>query len=89
MDAAAIRRRPVLGTLDGEVTSAMLGADFSRNVGAVGLMLTLSSGEGSYRGEGEGEGEVESTLTSLYPYGRYALNNALLLGVCHQRPGTR
>ena len=77
----------MLGTLDGEVTSAMLGADFSRNVGAVGLMLTLSSGEGSYRGEGEGE--VESTLTSLYPYGRYALNNALLLGVCYQRSGTR
>ena len=59
-------------TLEGEVTSAMVGADFTRDIGMVGLMLTLSRGTGSYRGEGEGD--VESTLTGLYPYGRYALN---------------
>ena len=59
-------------TLEGEVTSAMLGADFERELGMVGLMLTLSRGEGSYRGEGEGE--VSSTLTGLYPYGRYRVN---------------
>ena len=58
-------------SLEGEVTSAMLGADWTREVATLGLMLTHSRGEGSYRGEGEGE--VESTLTGLYPYGRYAL----------------
>ena len=50
----------------------MLGADFTRERGTVGLMVTHSRGEGSYRGEGEGE--VESTLTGLYPYGRYEVN---------------
>ena len=59
-------------TLDGEVESAMLGADFTREVATVGLMVMHSRGEGSYRGQGEGT--VESTLTGLYPYGRYALN---------------
>ena len=39
-------------TLDGEVASAMVGADLTRDLGTVGLMLTLSSGEGSYRGAG-------------------------------------
>ena len=44
-------------------------------------MVTHSRGEGSYqassrseRNRGEGEGEVESTLTGLYPYGRYEVN---------------
>ena len=59
-------------TLEGEVASAMLGADWTRERGTVGLMVTHSRGEGSYRGEGEGE--VESTLTGLYPYGRYEVN---------------
>ena len=59
-------------TLEGEVASAMLGADFTRERGTVGVMVTHSRGEGSYRGEGEGE--VESTLTGLYPYGRYEVN---------------
>ena len=58
--------------LDGEVTSAMLGADITRERGTVGLMLSHSRGEGGYRGEGEGE--VSSTLTGLYPYGRYEVN---------------
>ena len=64
-------------TLDGEVTSAMLGADFAHGPGMAGLLLTLSRGEGSYRGEGEGE--VSSTLTGLYPYGRYRVNERVTL----------
>ena len=58
--------------LEGEVTSAMLGADFTRDAATLGLMLAHSRGEGSY--QGEGEGEVSSTLTGLYPYGRYELS---------------
>ncbi len=59
-------------TLNGEVESTMLGADFTRETAAVGLMVMHSRGEGSYRGQGEGT--VDSSLTGLYPYGRYALN---------------
>ena len=64
-------------TLEGEVGSAMLGADLTRDRGTIGLMLSHSRGEGSY--QGEGEGAVESTLTGLYPYGRYELSKRVSL----------
>ena len=64
-------------TLSGEVTSALLGAEFAREPGMVGLMLSHARGEGSYRGAGNGE--VESTLTGLYPYGRYRVNERVTL----------
>ena len=74
-------------TLEGEVASAMLGADWTRERGTVGLMVTHSRGEGSYRGEGEGE--VESTLTGLYPYGRYEVNERVSVwGVAGYGEGT-
>ena len=60
-------------TLDGEVASAMLGADFSREAVLGGLMLSHSRGEGGYRSP-DGSGEVESTLTAIFPYARYALS---------------
>ena len=60
-------------TLDGEVASAMIGADFSRDALLGGLMLSHSRGEGGYRSP-DGNGEVESTLTALFPYARYALS---------------
>ena len=56
-------------TLSGEVTGVMLGADWTRARGTAGLLLSHSRGEGSY--QGEGSGEVSSTLTGLYPYGRW------------------
>ena len=59
--------------LDGEVASAMLGADFSRDALLGGLMVSHSRGEGGYRSP-DGNGEVESTLTALFPYARYALS---------------
>ena len=63
-------------TLDGEVASAMVGADFSRDALLAGLMLSHSRGEGGYHG-GSGAGTVESTLTALFPYARYALSERL------------
>ena len=73
-------------SLDGEVTSAMLGADWSRDSGSgsgagrwtMGLLLSRTVGEGGYRGP-EGAGEVDSTLTGVFPYGRYALNDRVTL----------
>ncbi len=74
-------------TLDGEVTSAMLGADFSRERGTVGLMLGHSRGAGGYRGRGEGT--VTSSVTGLYPYGRYMVNPRVALwGVAGYGEGT-
>ena len=55
----------------------MLGTDWSHDIGSVGLMLTLSKGEGSY--QGAGEGKIESTLTGVYPYGKYNVNPRLSL----------
>ena len=60
-------------SLDGEVASAMLGADWTRDRVLAGLMLSHSRGKGGYR-DGSGSGTVEAALTSLFPYGRYALS---------------
>ena len=60
-------------SLSGEVTGAMLGADWTRERSTLGLMLSHARGEGSYR-EAD-SGKVSSTVTGLYPYGRYALSD--------------
>ena len=74
--------------VDGEVTSAFLGADWSRGGTTAGLAIAHSRGEGSYRSPG-GDGEAESTLTGVYPYGRYALSrNLSLWGVAGLGRGT-
>ena len=57
-------------SVDGEVANIMLGADWSGGALTAGLMLSHARGSGSYRGESDGE--VGSTLTGIYPYGRYA-----------------
>ena len=54
-------------TVDGEVTSATLGADWRSGRWLLGAMVKHSIGEGSYSGDG-GSGEVENTLTGVYPY---------------------
>ena len=61
-------------TLDGEVASAMLGADWSRGRALAGLIVGHSIGDGGYRAPAGG-GAVTSTLTGFYPWGRYALND--------------
>ena len=75
-------------TLDGEVASALLGADFTRGRGTAGLVVTHSLGEGGYRSP-NGGGEVESSLTGLYPWGRYAASERLSLwGIAGYGAGT-
>ena len=63
-------------TLEGEVATATMGADFSRDALLAGLMLSHSRGEGDYRDD-SGRGTVESTLTALFPYARYALGKRM------------
>ena len=60
-------------SLSGEVTGAMLGADWTRERWTTGLMLSHARGEGSYRGANSGK--VSSTVTGFYPYGRYAVTD--------------
>ena len=76
-------------SLSGEVTSALLGADWSREKWTMGLMLSHARGEGSWRGGSGGAGpgpraggtggKVESTLAGLYPYGRYRATDRVTL----------
>ena len=91
-------------SLEGEVTSAMLGADWRRSpdgsgsgTGAwtAGLLVARSEGSGSYRGDGapgSGSGTggtVSSSVTGLYPYGRYMANDRVTLwGVAGYGSGT-
>ena len=63
-------------TLDGEVASAPLGADWRRGRMLVGLIVGHSLGDCGYRSPA-GNGIVSSTLTGLYPWGRYALTERL------------
>ena len=73
-------------SLDGEVTSVMLGADWTGEAGAgsgagawtAGLLVSRSEGAGGYRG-GSGGGTVESRVAGVYPYGRYAPNDRVAL----------
>ena len=82
-------------SLSGEVTGAIVGADWTggpaSGTGAggwnAGLMLSHALGEGSYRGASAGT--VESTVTGLYPYGRYQVNDRVTVwGVAGYGAGT-
>ena len=60
-------------SLDGEVASGMLGADWARGAVTAGLVVSRSRGEGSYRGE-SGGGATTSSLTGVFPWGAYELS---------------
>ena len=53
-------------SLDGRVSTAMLGADYARGPLAAGLSLSHSRGRGGY--SGVDIGEVTSSVTGLYPW---------------------
>ena len=67
-------------TLDGDITTGLLGADAEWNRLLAGVMVSQSSGDGSYRldsGNSEragDQGTVESSMTGVYPYARLDLN---------------
>ena len=78
-------------SLDGDVVSGLLGTDWRRGPWTAGLLMSHSRGDGSYRGAAErsGDGKVESTLTGVYPYGRYEVNPRLSVwGVTGHGTGT-
>ena len=63
-------------TVNGEVVSATLGADWRSGRWLLGAMVKHSIGEGDYSGDG-GSGDVESTLTGIYPYAAVDLSARL------------
>ena len=83
--------------LDGEVASAMLGLDWTPDIGSgsragawtAGLLVAHSRGEGSYSRAGDAGGAVSSVVTGLYPYGRYVVNPRVTLwGLAGSGAGT-
>ena len=62
--------------LRGEVTTAVVGAEWSSERWRAGAALSHSRGSGSFQG-GRGNGEISGALTGLFPYGRYALSPRL------------
>ena len=67
-------------SLDGNVGTALLGADWRTEQWQAGAALSHSWGNGSYTGEddGHGAGKISSAvMTGLFPYGRYALSPRL------------
>ncbi len=63
-------------TLDGEVTTGFLGADWASERWMAGLAMGHSRGTGGYHGP-DGPGEVEATLTGVYPYAGLKLTDRL------------
>ncbi|WP_152535266.1 autotransporter outer membrane beta-barrel domain-containing protein [Candidatus Synechococcus spongiarum] len=64
-------------SLNGEVTTALLGADWRTEQWQAGAALSHSWGTGSYQVDGGGAADFSSTLLGLFPYGRYALTPRL------------
>ena len=61
-------------SLNGEVSTAMLGADARWNGWLGGVLLAHSKGEGAYAHKTASGGDLTSTLTSLHPYAQYQFN---------------
>ena len=64
-------------TMDGDVTTGLVGFDAEWERALAGIMFSQSSGDGAYRldpAKGTDAGTVESSLTGVYPYARIDLN---------------
>ena len=64
-------------TMDGDVTTGLVGFDAEWERALAGVMLSQSSGDGTYRQDtarGNQVGTVESSLTGVYPYASLDLN---------------
>ena len=75
-------------SLDGNVSTGMVGADYGGKRLLGGLVLSHSQGSGSYSLTGL-SGEIESSLTGLYPYLGFALGERVSVwGVLGRGRGT-
>ena len=63
--------------IDGEVTTGILGADAEWDRLLAGVAVSLSEGEGSFDQPGVDSGVIESTMTTVSPYARFAVSERL------------
>ena len=67
--------------LDGDVTTTVIGADAGFGATLAGVMLSQSTGEGSYQAidaqTESGAGTVRSDVSGVYPYGQAELGSGL------------
>ena len=68
--------------LDGEVTTALIGADAEWDRWLAGVALSVSEGEGVFEpgkaaSPGKGTGTLDSTLNSVHPYLRYEMSEGV------------
>ena len=61
--------------IDGRVTTGTAGFDGAWGRWTVGIALSVSEGTGSYGQPGVDRGRIESSVTGLYPYVGYDLND--------------
>ena len=62
-------------SLDGDVTTGLLGADYAKGPLTGGAVLSHSSGEGSH--SGDAAGKVEASMTALTPWAGYKVTERL------------
>ena len=62
-------------SLDGDVTTGLLGAEYARGPLAGGAVLSNSRGEGGYGGDAAGR--VEASMTALTPWAGYKVSERL------------
>ena len=74
---SSFRGEPETLSLDGAVTTLLLGADWHTERWQAGAALSHSWGSGSYDVNNGADGEITSTVTGLFPYGRHALTPRL------------
>ena len=64
-------------SLNGDVLTGLLAADYSHGRLLAGVSLSYSDGNGSYSQPGGPQGKVKSTLTGVHPYLRYEVTQSL------------
>ena len=79
-DLGSFAGRPEPGThYEGELRTGWLGIDARAGRWVAGLAFSHGRGEADYRVEDAGRGRLETTLSALYPYGRWSFDDGLEL----------
>ncbi len=79
-DLGSFEGRPEPGThYEGELQTGWLGIDARAGRWVAGLAFSHGRGEADYRVEDAGRGRLETTLSALYPYGRWSFDDGLEL----------
>ena len=82
-DLGSFKGHPEPGThYDGDLTTGWLGVDARAGAWVAGVAVSHGTGEAAYAFEGSagaGQGRLETSLTAVYPYGRWTVAEGLEL----------